>query len=253
MNPRYGPVVEQCQKACVQGMPRYFWFGDRNRCTGSTDGASESSGRSCRHPFFVYPCAADRASRGRGRPFPDRFVAFTRDPRMSFGSTPVVAGCSPEPNRKGGPMPAPIALQLYTLREAAARDFEAAVRSGRRDRLPRRRTGRLPRAPPRRGGRGCSTTSGSRVCSAHLPLPAGGDPCPESLETAGSPRHRARDLRPRAGSVLLPRPHCRVVRSLQRGRSQLLRARLTPSASTTTGGSFSRSRESRRTGICCES
>ena len=79
-------------------------------------------------------------------------------------------------------MPAPIALQLYTLREAAARDFEAAVRAvagiGYLGVEPAGFPGTTPEAAKR-----LFDDLGLEVCSAHLPLPAGDD-LSESLETA---------------------------------------------------------------------
>ena len=79
-------------------------------------------------------------------------------------------------------MPAPIALQLYTLREAAARDFEAAVRSvaeiGYLGVEPAGFPGTTPEAAKR-----LFDDLGLEVCSAHLPLPAGDD-LSEALETA---------------------------------------------------------------------
>ncbi len=79
-------------------------------------------------------------------------------------------------------MPAPIALQLYTLREAAARDYEAAVRKV-------AEIGYLGVEPAGFPGTTAKAAKklfddlGLEVCSAHLPLPAG-DSLSESLETA---------------------------------------------------------------------
>lgn len=79
-------------------------------------------------------------------------------------------------------MPAPIALQLYTLREAVARDFEAAVRKvagiGYLGVEPAGFPGTTPEA-----GKRLFDDLGLEVCSAHLPLPAG-ETLSEALETA---------------------------------------------------------------------
>ena len=79
-------------------------------------------------------------------------------------------------------MPAPIALQLYTLREAAARDFEAAVRSVAGIGYLGVEPAGFPGTTPE-GGKRLFDDLGLEVCSAHLPLPAG-ETLSESLETA---------------------------------------------------------------------
>ena len=79
-------------------------------------------------------------------------------------------------------MTAPIALQLYTLREAAARDYEGTVRKvaeiGYLGVEPAGFPGTTPEAAKR-----LFDDLGLEVCSAHLPLPAG-DTLSESLDTA---------------------------------------------------------------------
>ena len=79
-------------------------------------------------------------------------------------------------------MPAPIALQLYTLREPAAADYEATIR----------KVAEIGYAGVEPAGFPGTTVEASRrlfdeldlkVCSAHLPLPIG-DKVNESLETA---------------------------------------------------------------------
>ena len=79
-------------------------------------------------------------------------------------------------------MPAPIALQLYTLREAAARDFEAAVRKVAEIGYLGVEPAGFPGTTPE-GAKRLFDDLGLEVCSAHLPLPAG-DTLSESLETA---------------------------------------------------------------------
>lgn len=79
-------------------------------------------------------------------------------------------------------MAAPIALQLYTLREAAAVDYEATVRKvaeiGYVGVEPAGFPGTTVEAAKR-----LFNELGLQVCSAHLPLPVG-DKQQESLETA---------------------------------------------------------------------
>ncbi len=79
-------------------------------------------------------------------------------------------------------MLAPIALQLYTLREAAAADYEATVRKvaeiGYVGVEPAGFPGTTVEA-----GKKLFDELGLQVCSAHLPLPIG-DKVNESLETA---------------------------------------------------------------------
>jgi sugar phosphate isomerase/epimerase len=81
-------------------------------------------------------------------------------------------------------MPAPIALQLYTLREAAAADYEATVRKvaeiGYVGVEPAGFPGTTVEA-----GKKLFDELGLQVCSAHLPLPVG-DKLQESLETAAA-------------------------------------------------------------------
>ena len=81
-------------------------------------------------------------------------------------------------------MPAPIALQLYTLREAAAVDFEATVRKvadiGYIGVEPAGFPGTTVEA-----GKRLFDDLGLQVCSAHLPLPIG-DKQQESLDTAAA-------------------------------------------------------------------
>jgi sugar phosphate isomerase/epimerase len=76
-------------------------------------------------------------------------------------------------------MPAPIALQLYTLREAAAADYEATVRKvaeiGYVGVEPAGFPGTTVEA-----GKKLFDELGLQVCSAHLPLPVG-DKLQESL------------------------------------------------------------------------
>jgi sugar phosphate isomerase/epimerase len=79
-------------------------------------------------------------------------------------------------------MPAPIALQLYTLREAAGADYEGTVRKvadiGYAGVEPAGFPGTTVEA-----GKKLFDELGLKVCSAHLPLPIG-DKVNESLETA---------------------------------------------------------------------
>jgi sugar phosphate isomerase/epimerase len=79
-------------------------------------------------------------------------------------------------------MLAPIALQLYTLREAAAADYEGTVRKvadiGYAGVEPAGFPGTTVEA-----GKKLFDDLGLQVCSAHLPLPVG-DKVNESLETA---------------------------------------------------------------------
>jgi sugar phosphate isomerase/epimerase len=79
-------------------------------------------------------------------------------------------------------MPAPIALQLYTLREAAAADYEGTVRKvadiGYAGVEPAGFPGTTVEA-----GKKLFDELGLQVCSAHLPLPIG-DKVNESFETA---------------------------------------------------------------------
>ncbi len=81
-------------------------------------------------------------------------------------------------------MPAPIALQLYSLREAAAIDFEATVRKvadiGYAGVEPAGFPGTTVEA-----GKRLFDDLGLQVCSAHLPLPVGATK-QESLETAAA-------------------------------------------------------------------
>lgn len=79
-------------------------------------------------------------------------------------------------------MPAPVALQLYTLREAAAADYEGTIRKvadiGYVGVEPAGFPGTTVEA-----GKKLFDELGLQVCSAHLPLPIG-DKVNESLETA---------------------------------------------------------------------
>lgn len=79
-------------------------------------------------------------------------------------------------------MTAPIALQLFTLREAAAADYEATVRKvaeiGYAGVEPAGFPGTTVEA-----AKGLFNELGLQVCSAHLPMPIG-DKQQESLETA---------------------------------------------------------------------
>ena len=79
-------------------------------------------------------------------------------------------------------MPAPIALQLFTLREAAAEDYEGTVRKvadiGYAGVEPAGFPGTTPEAAAR-----LFADLGLEVCSAHLPMPVG-EKQQESLETA---------------------------------------------------------------------
>jgi sugar phosphate isomerase/epimerase len=79
-------------------------------------------------------------------------------------------------------MPAPIALQLYTLREAAGADYEGTIRKvadiGFVGVEPAGFPGTTVEA-----GKKLFDELGLEVCSAHLPLPIG-DKKNESLETA---------------------------------------------------------------------
>lgn len=81
-------------------------------------------------------------------------------------------------------MPAPVALQMYTLREAAAQDYEGTVRKvadiGYAGVEPAGFPGTTPEAAAR-----LFSDLGLEVCSAHLPIPVG-DKQQESLETAGA-------------------------------------------------------------------
>ena len=79
-------------------------------------------------------------------------------------------------------MPAPIALQLYTLREAAARDFEGTVRTVAEIGYLGVEPAGFPGTTPE-GAKKLFDDLELEVCSAHLPLPAG-DTLSESLETA---------------------------------------------------------------------
>ena len=82
----------------------------------------------------------------------------------------------------GTHMPAPIALQLYTLREAAKEDYEGIVRKV----APIGYAGVEPGGFPGttvEAGKKLFNDLGLEVCSAHLPLPIG-DNVNESLETA---------------------------------------------------------------------
>ncbi len=86
-----------------------------------------------------------------------------------------------ERNKK---MPAPIALQLYTLREAAAADYEGTVRKV----ADIGYVGVEPAGFPGttiEAGKKLFDDLGLEVCSAHLPLPVG-DKVQESLETAAA-------------------------------------------------------------------
>lgn len=80
-------------------------------------------------------------------------------------------------------MPAPIALQLYTLRDAAANDYEGTVRQV----ADIGYTGVEPAGFPgttAEAGKKLFDDLGLQVCSAHLPLPVG-DARQESLDLAG--------------------------------------------------------------------
>jgi sugar phosphate isomerase/epimerase len=81
-------------------------------------------------------------------------------------------------------MPAPIALQLYTLREAAGADYEGTIRKvadiGYVGVEPAGFPGTTVEA-----GKKLFDELGLEVCSAHLPLPIG-DKKNESLETAAA-------------------------------------------------------------------
>ena len=83
-------------------------------------------------------------------------------------------------------MPAPIALQLFTLREAAAEDYEGTVRKvadiGYAGVEPAGFPGTTPEAAAR-----LFADLGLEVCSAHLPMPVG-EKQQESLETAEAER-----------------------------------------------------------------
>lgn len=79
-------------------------------------------------------------------------------------------------------MPAPIALQLYSLREAAARNFEATVRKVADIGYLGVETAGFPGTTPK-AAKKLFDDLGLEVCSAHLPLPSG-DTLSESLETA---------------------------------------------------------------------
>ena len=81
-------------------------------------------------------------------------------------------------------MPAPIALQLYTLREAAEKDFEAVVRKV----ADIGYIGVEPAGFPGTTPEGAATLFkelGLEVCSAHLPLPVG-DARQQSLDAAAA-------------------------------------------------------------------
>ncbi|HJP30169.1 MAG TPA: sugar phosphate isomerase/epimerase [Candidatus Latescibacteria bacterium] len=79
-------------------------------------------------------------------------------------------------------MPAPIALQLYTLREAAAADYEATVRKVADIGYVGVEPAGFPGTTVEAGKR-LFDELGLQVCSAHLPLPVG-EAQQESLETA---------------------------------------------------------------------
>ena len=81
-------------------------------------------------------------------------------------------------------MPAPIALQLYTLREAAGADYEGTIRKV----ADMGFVGVEPAGFPGttvEAGKKLFDELGLEVCSAHLPLPIG-DKKNESLETAAA-------------------------------------------------------------------
>jgi sugar phosphate isomerase/epimerase len=69
-------------------------------------------------------------------------------------------------------MPAPIALQLYTVREALARDFEATVRAVAGIGYAGVETAGFPGTTPEAAGR-LFRELGLTVCGAHTPLPLG--------------------------------------------------------------------------------
>jgi sugar phosphate isomerase/epimerase len=81
-------------------------------------------------------------------------------------------------------MPAPIALQLYTLRQAAAADYEATVRKVADIGYVGVEPAGFPGTTVEAGKR-LFDELGLQVCSAHLPLPVG-DKQQESLDTAAA-------------------------------------------------------------------
>ena len=81
-------------------------------------------------------------------------------------------------------MPAPIALQLYTLREAAATDYEGMVRKVADIGYVGVEPAGFPGTTVEAGKR-LFDELGLEVCSAHLPLPVG-DKQQESLDTAAA-------------------------------------------------------------------
>ena len=81
-------------------------------------------------------------------------------------------------------MPAPIALQLYTLREAAAVDFEATVRKVADIGYVGVEPAGFPGTTVEAGKR-LFDDLGLQVCSAHLPLPVGATK-QQSLDTAAA-------------------------------------------------------------------
>ncbi len=81
-------------------------------------------------------------------------------------------------------MPAPIALQLYTLREAAAEGFDEIVRKVTDIGFVGVETAGFPGTTPEAAAK-LFDDLGLEVCSAHLPLPVG-DRRQESLDTAAT-------------------------------------------------------------------
>lgn len=81
-------------------------------------------------------------------------------------------------------MTAPIALQLYTLREAAAEGFDQIVRKVADIGYVGVETAGFPGTTPEAAAK-LFTDLGLEVCSAHLPLPVG-DKRQESLDTAAT-------------------------------------------------------------------
>ena len=81
-------------------------------------------------------------------------------------------------------MPAPIALQLYTLRQAAAADYEATVRKVADIGYVGVEPAGFPGTTVEAGKR-LFDELGLQVCSAHLPLPVG-DKKQESSDTAAA-------------------------------------------------------------------
>jgi sugar phosphate isomerase/epimerase len=84
--------------------------------------------------------------------------------------------------RKGGTMAAPIALQLYTLRETMADDFEGVVRKVAEIGYAGVEPAGFPGTTAEAGAK-LFRELGLEVTSAHLPLPVG-DTKQEALETA---------------------------------------------------------------------